>query len=102
METYSTLEEALNSLKGKGYNAEFELQTDCLYCSSLDMRLNEEEFSIDAVYHFDNYGPAPAAVYAMTSPTGVKGLVIDRSATAQQNGTCTLRKNATATRSVIR
>jgi hypothetical protein len=79
MKNYDTLAEALNDLKKRGYDADFEMQSNCLYCSDLDLRLYEEEFNVDEVYRFEgdsNPGDS-AVVYALTSPTGVKGIIMD-------------------------
>jgi hypothetical protein len=79
MKSYDTLVEALDDLKKRGYDADFEMQSNCLYCSNLDLRLNEEEFSVDEVYRFegDSNPDDNAIVYALTSPTGVKGTIVD-------------------------
>jgi hypothetical protein len=71
--------EALNDLRKRGYDTDFELQSNCLYCSNLDLRLNEEEFSIDEIYRFegDSNPDDNAVIYALTSPTGVKGTIVD-------------------------
>jgi hypothetical protein len=81
MKQYNLLAEALDDLKKRGYEADFKPQTDCLYCSDLDLRLYEEEFHVDEVYHFegDSNFVAKVIVYAFTSPTGVKGTVVDES-----------------------
>ena len=79
MKSYDSLVDALDDLRKRGYDADFELQTNCLYCSNLDLRLNEEEFNIDEVYRFegDSNPDDNAVVYALTSPTGVKGTIVD-------------------------
>ena len=79
MKNYDSLLDALDDLKKRGYNADFEPQSNCLYCSNLDLRLNEEEFHIDEVYRFeaDSNPDDSAVIYALTSPTGVKGTIVD-------------------------
>ena len=81
MRSYKSLAEALADLRKRGYDVDFETQSNCLYCSELDLRLNEEEFHIDEVYRFkEDLKPGDnAVVYALTSPTGVKGTIVDRS-----------------------
>jgi len=83
MKHYNSPAEALDDLKKRGYEADFEPQSDCLYCSDLDLRLYEEEFHVDEVYHFegDSNPVDQAIVYAFTSPTGVKGTVVNGSST---------------------
>jgi len=79
MKNYESPTDALNDLRKRGYDADFDLQSDCLYCADLDLRLYEEEFHVDEVYRFEGE-PNPgdnAVVYALTSPTGVKGTVLD-------------------------
>ena len=68
MENYQSLEEALDNLRKRGYEADFSPDTDCLYCEDLDIRLDPEDFHIDEIYRF--------AVYAITSATGVKGTLV--------------------------
>ena len=79
MKNYQSLVDALDDLKKRGYEADFQPQSDCLYCSDLDLRLYEEEFHIDEVYRFegDSNPIDNTIVYAFTSPTGVKGTVVD-------------------------
>jgi hypothetical protein len=79
MKSYDTLVEALDDLKKRGYDTDFEMQSNCLYCNNLDLRLNEEEFNVDEVYRFegDSNPHDNAIVYALTSPTGVKGTIVD-------------------------
>jgi hypothetical protein len=79
MKNYNSPADALDDLRKRGYDANFEPQSDCLYCSALDLRLNEEEFHVDEVYHFqgDSNPDDHAVVYAFTSPTGVKGTIVD-------------------------
>jgi hypothetical protein len=79
MKNYDTLPSALADLKIRGYEADFATTSDCLYCGDVDIRLNPEEFNIDEVYHFKADGNADGGVvlYAMTSHTGVKGILVD-------------------------
>ena len=80
MKNYESLAEALIDLKKRGYEADFEPQSNYLYCSALDLRLEEEEFHIDEVYRFEG-NPSPydnLIVYAFTSPTGIRGTIVDR------------------------
>ena len=87
MKNSDSLVDALNDLKKRGYEAEFEPQTNCLYCSNLDLRLNEEEFNVDEVYHFegDSNPDDNAVVYALTSPTGVRGTIVDGYSASSHN-----------------
>jgi hypothetical protein len=86
MKHYESPDDALNDLRARGYEADFEPQSDCLYCSNLDLRLYEEEFHIDEVYHFktDSSADDNAVVYALTAPGGLKGTIVDESGTSSE------------------
>ena len=79
MKSYESPANAMDDLRKGGYDADFEPQSNCLYCSTLDLRLNEEEFHIDEVYRFegDSNSNHSVVVYALTSPTGVKGTIVE-------------------------
>jgi hypothetical protein len=79
MKNYESLAEALDDLKKRGYDNDFEPQSFCLYCNSMDLRMEEEEFKVDEIYRFegDSSSYGNAVVYALTSNTGVKGTIVD-------------------------
>lgn len=79
MKNYESLVDALADLKKRGYEADFATTSDCLYCSDLDIRLNPEEFAVDEVYRFegDSNPDDNSVLYAITSHTGVKGILVD-------------------------
>ena len=79
MKNYESLADALNDLRKRGYETDFETQSPCLYCSDLDLRLIEEEFHVDEVYRFeeDSNSDDNAVVYAISSSAGIKGTIVD-------------------------
>ena len=79
MKNYESIADALDDLRKRGYEADFETQSPCLYCSDLDLRLIEEEFQIDEVYRFeeDSSPGSNAVVYAISSSAGIKGTIVD-------------------------
>jgi hypothetical protein len=79
MKNYESLTDALADLRDRGYVADFATDTVCLYCGELDIRLNPEEFHIDELYRFegDSTPDDSAVVYAISSSTGVKGVLVD-------------------------
>jgi len=81
MKNYQSLVDALDDLRKRGYDADFEPQSNGLYCDCLDIRLEEEEFHIDEVYRFerDSSREDDFVVYALTSNTGVRGIIVDTS-----------------------
>ncbi|HEU5163931.1 MAG TPA: phosphoribosylpyrophosphate synthetase [Chitinophagaceae bacterium] len=79
MKNYETITDALNDLRKRGYDADFQPNENCLYSSLLDLRLYEEDFTIDETYRFEkspNTGNT-VVIYALSSPTGVKGTIVD-------------------------
>lgn len=79
MKNYESLIDALDDLKKRGYEADFATQTVCLYCGDLDIRLDPEDFHVDEIYRFEgNSNPDNNTVlYAISSSTGVKGILVD-------------------------
>lgn len=79
METYETLSEAMNALKASGYEDDLNLTRDSIECKSKDIQLKAEEFHVDAVHRFEGMtNPDDSAVmYAISSPKGIKGLLVD-------------------------
>ena len=76
---YTSLSEATNGLKASGYVNDFNLQSDCLECPSLRLRLAPEEFTVDEFYRFEGMSSVDdnSIVFAISSKDGVKGLLVD-------------------------
>ena len=77
METYRSLADALEDLKRKGYEADFTPDADCLYAEDLDIRLDPDDFRVDAIYRFGHSTGKGLVLYAVSSVTGVKGTIVD-------------------------
>ena len=79
MKYYNTSLEALIDLKDRGYTSDFSIQSSCIYCPGLDLRLSPGEFSIDEYYRFEGLTSPDesSVVYAISSEDGVKGVLID-------------------------
>jgi len=73
MKNYESLVDALDDLKKRGYEADFETQSNSLYCSEL------EEFNVDEVYRFEEASSPEdnSVLYAISSSAGVKGSLVD-------------------------
>ncbi|MRG43788.1 phosphoribosylpyrophosphate synthetase [Chitinophaga sp. SYP-B3965] len=71
--------DALADVKARGYTEDFSIESSCLYCGDLDLRLTPEEFHVDEFYRFEgDSNPEDSAVlYAISSSSGVKGTVVD-------------------------
>lgn len=79
MKNYETLSDALDDLRKRGYDSDFETQSFCLYCSDLDMRLDPEDFHVDEIYRFEEEfnSENSTVIYAISASSGVKGTLID-------------------------
>lgn len=79
MKNYHSLPDALSDLKEKGYEADFETTSFCLYCGDLDIRLNPGAYNVDETYlvEGDSNPDDDTIVYAISSCTGVKGTIVD-------------------------
>jgi len=79
MKSYSTLTEAMTSLKQKGYEHDFNVHPDWIECSGLDIRLKPEEFHVDEVHRFEGMSDPEDndVLFAITSTKGIKGLLTD-------------------------
>jgi len=77
MYAYDTVVEAIKGLKERGYSIDFNLEADCISCSS--SKLRPSEFTITEVYRFEgNSDPADeAVVYAIESRDGRKGVLVN-------------------------
>lgn len=77
MITYDTVSEAVNKLKERGYNLDFNLTENCIICH--DDKFNAEDFEIVEVYRFEgNTDPSDeAVVYAIESVDGKKGVLVN-------------------------
>ncbi len=73
---YATVSEAISELRQKGFTHDFNLQMDCLECDGVCFR--PKDFEIVHVYRYEgNSDPGDeAAVYAIESASGLKGLLV--------------------------
>lgn len=79
MKNYDSLVDALADLASRGYNVKFEAWPFCLYCVSLDLRLNPEQFNVDEVYRFEGDAGAEdkSVLFAISSCAGIRGTLVD-------------------------
>ncbi len=79
MKTFDTLTEAINDLKRRGYQNDFNLHPEWIECSALTLKLKPEEFHVDEVYRFEGMtNPDDSTVlYAISSTHGAKGVLVD-------------------------
>ena len=79
MFAYDTLTEAVNGLKQRGYNIDFNLEFDGITCHEKTLSLKPSDFEITEVYRFEgDSDPADeAVVYAIESKHGEKGILVN-------------------------
>lgn len=77
MYSYDTVSEAVNGLKTRGFELDFNLQENCLICHKDKFDVND--FEIVEVYRFEgNSDPSDeAVVYAIESISGMKGVLVN-------------------------
>jgi cytochrome c peroxidase len=73
---YATVSEAINELKQKGYNLDFNVENNCIVCHP--EKFKTDEFEIVEVYRYEgDSDPADeATVYGIQSKTGLKGILV--------------------------
>lgn len=79
MKFYDNLVEALQDLKLRGYNNDFNLKSKCLECKKLGLELYPEDFEIIETYRFegDSTPDDNSILYTIESKDGLKGVLID-------------------------
>ena len=77
MYTYDTVTAAVNGLKKRGFDMDFNLSENCLVCH--DDKFNVNDFEIVEFYRFEgNSDPADeAVVYAIESNKGDRGVLVN-------------------------
>jgi hypothetical protein len=80
MTTYDTSAEAINALLSKGYDHNFNLKDEVLYCHTNNTSLQPDDFQIDEVHRFEGQTDPDdeVVVYAISSPTAnIKGVLVN-------------------------
>jgi len=73
---YSTVSEAIDTLRKKGYDVDFNLAENCIVCFA--DKYSPEQFDIIEVYRYEgNSDPGDeATVYGIATKSGVKGVLV--------------------------
>lgn len=76
MYSYDTVTEALNDLKKRNFNLDFNLKENSIVCN--EHKFDIDDFEIVEYYRFEgDTDPADEAiVYAIESKTGLKGVLV--------------------------
>ena len=77
MISYDTVSEAVNGLKARGFDLDFNLSENCLICKG--SKFSAGDFEIVEVHRFEgNTDPSDeAVVYAIESKDGMKGVLVN-------------------------
>nr|WP_294899848.1 phosphoribosylpyrophosphate synthetase [uncultured Pedobacter sp.] len=77
--SYETLSEAMNKLKEKGFNYEFDFKDAHLCCATDNREYGSDELKIVEIHRFEGItDPEDSSIlYAVESNDGAKGLVVD-------------------------
>ncbi len=79
MKNPETLSEAVTLLQQDGYTEDFNIQSNCVECKNLDLKISPEEFLIDKFYRFegDTDPDDEEVVYAISSDKHkLKGILV--------------------------
>ena len=73
---YETVSKAIEELRKQGYTTDFNLEDDSLVCNV--GKFDANDFDVDDIYRYEgNSDPGDeAAVYAITSSNGLKGILV--------------------------
>ena len=79
MKSYETLTEAIEDLKKRGYDHDFNLDVDHIRSAAIDIEFRPEAFEVDEVYRFEGMtNPGDNMVlFAVRCKTGEKGVLMD-------------------------
>lgn len=76
---YSTMLEAVNGLRERGFTYDYDFENACLYCKLISEKFKPEDLKITEYYRFEGMSDPDdnTIVYAIESKKGHKGILID-------------------------
>lgn len=79
MKNIKSLDDTLSDLRKRGYKTDFSIDTFCLYCGDLDLRLNPDQFKVDEEYRYESgeSNEEETILVAITTLNGMKGVLMD-------------------------
>lgn len=79
MKNFETLSEAITDLRKRDYVHDFNLRSEWIECSPLDLKLMPSDFHVDEVHRFEgmNDPDDSSILFAIQSPNGIKGILVD-------------------------
>ncbi|HOY04523.1 MAG TPA: phosphoribosylpyrophosphate synthetase [Saprospiraceae bacterium] len=79
MKKYSSLVEAIDDLRDRGFNNDFNLRENGIECTRLQMQLHPEDFEIVEMHRFEGATDPDdsSVIYAIEGKDGVNGILVD-------------------------
>ena len=76
---YMNLLEAVNGLRERGYDYDFNYEDACLHCSKISEKFKASDLKITEYYRFEGISDPEdsSVIYAIESNQGHKGIIID-------------------------
>lgn len=83
MKHFETLTEAMEDLRGRGYEHDFAPKKDYLQEKSTDTKLTSDEFNVDEFHRFEGTSDPgdEMTLYAITAANGMKGVFVSAQGT---------------------
>jgi hypothetical protein len=78
-QNYTTMLEAVEGLRERGYTYDFNFADACLHCTQISQKFKPEDLRVTAYYRFEGQSDPDdnTVVYAIESKQGDKGILID-------------------------
>lgn len=78
-ENYGNLLEAVNGLRSRGYDYDFNYKNSCLFCDKISEEFKAEDLKITEYYRFEGMSDPEdnSIIYAIESKDGHRGIMID-------------------------
>jgi hypothetical protein len=79
MKKYTSLVEAIDDLRDRGFNNDFNLRENGIECTRLQMQLHPEDFEIVEMHRFEGATDPDdnSVIYAIEGKDGVNGILVD-------------------------
>src|SRR5688572_2340069 len=76
---YTSLSQATNGLKERGYIYDFNVKPEGVESPALQLQVAPETFSVDEFHRFEGMSSADdsSIVFAITSDSGIRGVLVD-------------------------
>ena len=83
MKHFTTVTEAMEDLRGRGYTEDFSPAREYLKVTGSDTKLRSEEFNVDEFHRFEGTSDPgdEMTVYAITASNGLKGIFVSAQGT---------------------